>query len=129
MGERSGRRSNLSKGPSNGLPPDVDAPESTPGLRASDLLALPELQSGVLTWMMRQEMVSLVEVMAFLGQEEDRARRLLADLCDKGFVRAIKIQGVTHYRVRLASRRGRALPSSLWDALDEKTGQGREEQR
>jgi hypothetical protein len=36
----------------------------------------------------------------------------------KGFVQEIEIRGVTHYGVRLASRRVRALPPDLWQALD-----------
>jgi hypothetical protein len=94
------------------------------GLNPSDLLALPEPQSGLLSWMMRQGQVTLAEASAFLGREEglnqddERTRALLAGLRDRGFVSETEIQGVTHYGVRLAPRRGRALPPDLWQALD-----------
>ncbi len=57
------------------------------------------------------------------------ARALLEDLCGRGYVREIEMQRVTQYRVRLAPKRGRALPSNLWAALgnkvkhDEEAGQ------
>jgi hypothetical protein len=103
--------------------------ERSLGLTMSELLALPEPLSGLLNWMMRQGQVTVAEATAFLGQDQERTRVLLADLRDKGFVREIEIRGVTHYGVRLAPKRGRALPSNLWPALDENTEQGREEQR
>jgi hypothetical protein len=102
-----------------------EAGEPSLGLNPSDLLTLPEPQSGLLSWMMRQGQVTLVEATAFLsrgypGQDDERTRSLLVELQDKGFVHEIEIHGVTHYAVRLAPRRGRALPADLWQALDEK---------
>ena len=94
----------------------------------SDLLTLPEPLSGLLKWMMRKGQVSLTGVGAFLGQDEERTRAVLADLCEKGFVREIEIRGVTQYRVRLAPKRGRALPANLWQALSDKV-EGEEEER
>jgi hypothetical protein len=94
----------------------------------SDLLELPEPLSGMLKWMMRQGQVTSADVGAFLGQDKERTRAVLADLCEKGFVREIEIRGVTQYRVRLAPKRGRALPSNLWQALDERV-EGEEEER
>jgi hypothetical protein len=133
----------LSRGPSERPQGEGEADEPSAGLKPSDLLALPGLlppsldteRSGLLTWMTRQGQVTLAEVAAFLardggsGQDEEQARALLADLCHKGFVREIEIRGVTHYEVRLAPRRGRALPPDLWEALDGKVEQGGEEQR
>jgi hypothetical protein len=85
----------------------------------SELLALPEPLSGLLNWMMRQGQVTFAEVTAFLDQDEEHTHALLADLHDRGFVRATEIRGVTHYSVRMAPRHGRALPPDLWQALDE----------
>ena len=87
----------------------------------SDLLALPEPLRGLLKWMMRQGQVTFAEVTAFLNQNEDDTRVLLADLRDRGFVRATEIRSMTYYAVRLGARRGRALPSHLWQALEGKT--------
>ena len=119
----------MDKGLSDRWQGGLEAREQSLGLKMSDLLELPEPLGGVLNWMMRQETVTLAEVMAFLRQEEKQTHALLADLCDMGFVREIKMRGVTQYRVRLAAKRGRALPSSLWQALDEKVEQEGEERR
>ena len=86
----------------------------------SDLLALPEPLRGLLKWMMRQGQVNFADVTAFLDQDEEHTRILLASLRDRGFVRATEICGLTHYAVRLGARRGRALPSHLWQALEGK---------
>jgi hypothetical protein len=101
-----------------------EAGEPLIGLQPCDLLALPELQSGLLAWMMRQGQVTLAEATAFLdrcgdpSQDDEQTRATLADLREKGFVSENVICGVTYYGVRLASRRARALPPDLWQALD-----------
>jgi len=107
---------------------ELAARERSPGLSMADLLTLPEPQGGLLKWMIRQGQVSLAEVIAFLGQDEEQARGVLDDLCQAAFVRPIEIRGVTHYRVRLAPKRGRALPANLWQALNDKV-EGEEEER
>ena len=94
----------------------------------ADLLTLPEPQGGLLKWMIRQAQVSLADVGAFLGQDEEQTRAVLDDLCEKAYVREIEMRGVTHYRVRLAPKRGRELPANLWQALSVKV-EGEEEER
>jgi len=114
-----------------------EAGESSPGLRPSDLLALPETPSatlgeggsGLLHWMVRQGKVSFAEVSTFLGQDDERTRALLADLQDRGFVCEIEVQGQIQYGVRLARKRAHTLPSDLWQALEDKPEQGGEEPR
>ena len=107
---------------------ELAARERSRGLSMADLLTLPEPQGGLLKWMIRQGQVSLADVGAFLGQDEEQARGVLADLCEKGFVRPIERRGATHYRVRLAPKRGRALPANLWQALSDKVSGEEEEQ-
>ena len=62
---------------------ELAAREKSPGLTMSDLLTLREPQSGLLTWMVRQEVVAFGDVIAFLGGDEAQARLVLADLLDK----------------------------------------------
>ena len=107
---------------------ELAARERSPGLSMADLLTLPEPQGGLLKWMIRQEQVSFADVVAFLGQDEEHARGVLAELCEKAFLRPIEMRGATHYRVRLAPKRGRALPANLWQALSDKVA-GEEEVR
>ena len=110
----------MDKGLSNRLHGELEAREKSPGLNMSDLLALPEPQSGLLSWMVRQGQVELEDVTAFLKQDAESTRALLADLVDKGYVREIEMRGVKQYRVRMAPKRGRELPANLWQALDDK---------
>ena len=118
----------MDKGLFDRLLGELEAREKSPGLSMSDLLTLSEPLSGLLNWMVRQAPVALADVVAFLRGDEARTRLVLADLLDKGFVREIEIHGVTHYRVRLAPKRGRALPANLWQALSDRV-EGEEEER
>lgn len=107
---------------------ELEARERSPGLSMSDLLTLPEPLGGLLNWMIRRGSAAFADVVAFLGQDEARARTVLADLLDRGLIRELEIRGVIQYRVRLAPKRGRALPANLWQALSDKV-EGEEEGR
>jgi hypothetical protein len=107
---------------------ELAAREKSPGLSMSDLLGLPEPQSGLLKWMMRQKAVASADVVAFLGGDEEQARLVLADLLEKGWILEFEIHSVIQYRVRLAPKKGRTLPGNLWQALSDKV-EGEEEGR
>ncbi|MBN1140097.1 MAG: hypothetical protein JXM73_26240 [Anaerolineae bacterium] len=107
---------------------ELAAREKSPGLSMADLLTLPEPLSGLLKWLMRQRTAAFADVAAFLGGDEAQARLALADLLDKGLIRELEMRGATQYRVRLAPKRGRALPANLWQALSDKV-EGEEEER
>jgi len=53
---------------------------------------------------------------------------VLADLLDKGMIRELEMRGARQYAVRLAPKKGRALPGNLWQALSDKI-EGEEEGR
>ncbi len=110
----------MSKGLFDRVQGELDARDKSPGLQMSDLLMLPDATRRLLNWMIRQQQVTLAEATAFLAQDEPPTHALLEDLCGRGYVREIEMQGVTQYRVRLAPKRGRALPSNLWAALRDK---------
>jgi hypothetical protein len=107
---------------------ELAAREKSPGLSMADLLTLPEPQSGLLKWMMRQESAAFADVVAFLGGDEEQAQQVLADLVDQGSIREVEIRGLRQYAVRLAPKKGRALPGNLWQALSDKV-EGDEEER
>jgi hypothetical protein len=110
----------LGKGLFNRLQGELNAREKSPGLTMADLLTLPDPLSGLLNWMLRASSVTLTEVITFLNQDEASVRAILADLLERGFIREIELRGATQYRVRLAPKRGRDIPSNLWQALDGK---------
>lgn len=118
----------MSRGLFDRIEGEMAAREKSPGLSIADLLTLPEPLSGLLKWMIRQRTVAFAEVVAFLGGDEEQARLVLADPLEKGWILEFEMRGVTHYRVRLAPKRGRALPANLWQALSDKM-EGEEEER
>ncbi len=99
---------------------ELDAREKTPGLTMADILDLPESLRGLVNWMIRQDQVELAQVAQYLGQDEAGARSMIATLLEKGFVREIQVTGCTFYRVRLAPKKKREMPSDVWRALDGK---------
>ena len=117
----------MDKGLFNRVQGELNAREQSPGLRISDLLVMPDPECGLLNWMIRQGPVTFSDITTFLGQDETNTRAILADLSNQGYVREIEIRGVTTYRVRLAPKRGGALPANLWAALDDKVERGEEE--
>lgn len=118
----------MSQGMFDRIEGEMAAREKSPGLSMADLLTLPEPLSGLLTWMIRQRAAAFAEVVAFLGEDEKQAHLVLADLLEKGWILEFEMRGVTYYRVRLAPKRGRALPANLWQALSDKV-EGEEEER
>ncbi len=116
----------MSKGLFDRLDGELEAREQSLGLKMADLLALPEPLSELLGWMIRKGQANLADVSAFLGMDETCARTLLADAMSLGYVREIELPEATYYRVRLAPKRGRELPASLWQALEDKCGGGEE---
>lgn len=99
---------------------ELKAREKTPGLSMADILELPESLRHLVNWLMRQDQVELRQISEYLGQNEKVARDMLTVLLDKGFVREIDIKGCVYYRIRLAPKKKKDMPSSVWGALDEK---------
>ena len=109
------------------LDSELTTRERSPGLSMADLLTLQEPQSGLLKWVTRQRAVAYGDVVAFLGGDEEQARLVLASLLEKGWILEFEIRGVMQYRVRLAPKRGRALPGDLWQVLSDRVeGEGEE---
>jgi hypothetical protein len=98
------------------------------GLSMADVLALPDSQQQILTWMTRegvtgQGTVSLAQVATHVGRSEQVARTVLRSLVEQDFVQEVEVQGETRYRPRLVARRGRELPEDIWQALRVRSGQ------
>lgn len=79
----------------------------------TDILALPEGQGNLISWMMRSGQVDLDQVTEYLGQEPKQARAYLAPLIEQGFVRTLNIDTRPHYEVRMAGTRSRHLSREL----------------
>lgn len=101
------------------LEQELQAHEKVAGLTMADVLALPDTLRTLINWMLRQNQVSLDEVMVQLGQDQARTQSTIDALVDKGFVRPVEIQGETNYKVQMAPQAKRSVPSNSWQALDE----------
>jgi hypothetical protein len=100
----------------------------TASLSMADVLALPDSQQEIVTWMIREEMtgretVNLADVATYTGQSETVARTTLNTLVEQGFIQELEVDGETRYRPRLMSRRGRQLSEDIWQALRPGSGQ------
>lgn len=90
-----------------------------PGTKTmADLLFLPELERGLMNWLLRQRSASLTEVIRYLGEDEATVLSRLDKLAAEGFLQATESEGQLCYQPCLASRRGRQVPSTIWNALD-----------
>ena len=106
--------------PINPVAAQHPAQEHTAGRTMADVLTLPDLLRQLATWMLRQEAVSLEEVVAHLGQETEQVCSLLDTLVAQGFTQVQDQHGVPQYRMCLLSRQRRQAALDLWQTLDEK---------
>ena len=85
----------------------------------TDVLALPDEQRDLVSWMMRQGTVALPQVCAAFAWSDAQARTALAALLAGGFLQASEERGQPQYSVRVASRPVRRSGRDLWKALDD----------
>ena len=110
----------MGRGMFDRLDSELAAREKSPGLSLDDVMDLPDPLDRMSMWMLRRRQVSMGDVVAFLGQDEQQARQCLDYLLDRGFVLEVVIGGIKVYRVRLAPTRKRKVPLDLWQALHDK---------
>jgi DNA-binding MarR family transcriptional regulator len=113
----------MDKGVFGRLQSELDARTKAAGLSMADILALPDTPRSLVSWMLRQENVSLQELAARVGHDQATTQAIVADLVEQGFVREINLKGEHRYHVRLAPKKKRDLPADLWRALDQKLEQ------
>jgi hypothetical protein len=80
----------------------------------ADILALPERQRQIATWMIRRKDSTLPEVAAHLGEAESVVRRDLAALVEQGIVQEVWAAGASHYYIDLARRRGSQVAEMIY---------------
>ncbi len=89
--------------------------EQQAGVTMTEVLALPEELRMIVIWLIRKGEAGLAEVAAFIEQDDATARDLVAVLIARGFVQEVvhEVDGQSHYRVKLAAKRGKQLPLDL----------------
>lgn len=83
----------------------------------ADVLALPDQQCQLVTWIMRQGEVEIDAIASYLEVDAGEARTIVAELARSGFVAEVDRAGLTVV-ARIADTRKRRTPASIWDALD-----------
>jgi hypothetical protein len=83
------------------------------GLNTTDLLTLPEEQSGLINWILRSGGVDLAQAATYLGQAPAETQSYLAPLIKQGFVQVLNLETIPHYQVQMAAIRSRHLPPKL----------------
>ncbi|MGH3145008.1 MAG: hypothetical protein ACRDTR_04315 [Rubrobacter sp.] len=102
--------------------PVYEGTPDTAGLDMAGVFELSDSQAGLIGWIVRQGTVSLAEAAEYTEQSESKARTLLEDLAERGFVtERTDPEGQARYEARLATRRGRQGTRQLWQALSEES--------
>ncbi len=85
----------------------------------ANALDLPESLQQILRCVTRQQQASLTELAHQLEQDEAAIHPLLTTLVAQGFVQVVEVDGEAHYRPKFAPRKGRRVPSQIWEKLEE----------
>jgi DNA-binding MarR family transcriptional regulator len=102
------------------LQSEIEARQRVKGITPADLLDLsPELRR-IINMIMRQKEMGLAEIVFELDMRPSEARGLLDTLVEKGYLKAIEVEGELRYKTFFALRRGREMPLNVWDSLGDK---------
>lgn len=97
------------------LPASFDTGE----LNMTRLLVFPPGMRQLLTWMMRQKVVQVSAVAAYLEQDEPTTQAFLDGLIHKGLLEEARSQTGRLYQVPIRSSRNYRVPDQVWKAIDE----------
>jgi hypothetical protein len=89
------------------------------GLHLADVRTLRDPLRELINWMTRQGEVTLAEITAHTGGNEWIAQLMVDELIEMGFVQPLEGSADPRYRIHLAARHGRQVPSEIWQSLDE----------
>jgi hypothetical protein len=84
----------------------------------ADLLALPDAERTLVTWLMRQRGASLGDVVAHTQAEPDAMQAMLDTLVSGGFLSVDETTDPAVFHPSLVSRKPRTVPDRLWSALE-----------
>jgi hypothetical protein len=105
--------------PFNPLETGDEPKKDKSGLSMVDVLALPDFEQKLVTWMVRKKKeVSLAEASAYMEQDEDIITTTLHSLAEQGFVQELIVDGERCYRPCLAAKQESRASGKLWQALD-----------
>ena len=90
----------------------------SPGLRVSDILTMPEEQQTVVNWLIRHYEATPADLADQIDQTLAQVQTHLDELLGLGYVYTVDRDGRHYYRVKLAPKSGRQMPTDVWQVLD-----------
>ncbi|MEM9815083.1 MAG: TIR domain-containing protein [Cyanobacteria bacterium P01_D01_bin.6] len=94
-----------------------------PGLKMADILTMPPEQQSLVNWLLRHYEATTQTIASHLNQPPQQVQSSLDTLTQQGLLRTVERQGDTLYRVKLAPKSGRQMPTDVWQVLDGDTQQ------
>jgi predicted ArsR family transcriptional regulator len=79
---------------------------------------LPDQERQIVTFVMRNELVTASELSAHTGLVEAALRAHLRKLVEEGYLVELTEDGETRYRPATSRRRGSSLSAELWQKID-----------
>ena len=92
-------------------------------LRVSDILTMAEEQQTVVNWLIRHYEATPAILADQLNQPLAQVQTCLDDLLGLGYVYTTDRNGSLYYRVKLAPKSGRQMPTDVWQVLDRNSEQ------
>lgn len=109
---------------SSNLPPSAgneeDNSQSTAGVSMGDILTLPDVERQIVNWLVRQREATAIQVATQIERAPETVQELLDRLVEKGFIQYTEVEDERLYRPRLAPKRNRSVPKTIWDKLGDR---------
>lgn len=94
-----------------------------PGLKVADILTMPPEQQSLVNWLLRHYEAVPEAIAENINQDLDQVQHHLDSLINQGLLKTLSRNGSTYYRVKLAPKTGRQMPTDVWQVLDRDTKQ------
>ncbi|HIK06660.1 MAG TPA: MarR family transcriptional regulator [Trichormus sp. M33_DOE_039] len=83
-----------------------------------DLTHLPDEQRQLVNWIIRQQKVTLSDIVNNQNISEQLAQQYIENLISHGFIRVVKEEEAIYYQPHFASPKKSRLPQHIWDKLE-----------
>lgn len=94
-----------------------------PGLKVADILTMPPEQQSLVNWLMRHYEAEPQTIANHIHQDLHQVQLNLDNLTEQGLLKTVQRNGHLYYRVKLAPKSGRQMPTDVWKVLDRDTQQ------
>lgn len=91
------------------------------GLKVADILVMPPEQQSLVNWLMRQYEAAPQAAADYFKQDITQIEDALRSLVHEGFLTTVEKNDGIYYRVKLAPKSGRQMPTDVLHVLDNNT--------